>query len=142
MKAYHEQQEFELKVATPLDYVVSKNLCRRHLDEGQRAMVADKIATIKHGWNQHEKEDAQFCASSQGQAAKKLNVSRRSVQKARVVRSKGVPELIAAVTAGKVSVSGLFAAILSAACALERLAGNPIADEALKDCQSMQRTAC
>ena len=85
----------------PLDYVISKNLHRRHLNESQRGAVASKIATLQRRDNQH----AQICASSQAEAAKKLNVSRRTIQKARVVLDKGVPELQAAVESGQVSVS-------------------------------------
>mgnify|MGYP001052839394 CR=1 FL=1 len=32
---------------TPLDYVISKNLHRRHLNETQRAVVASKIANME-----------------------------------------------------------------------------------------------
>jgi hypothetical protein len=89
----------------PLDYVVSKNLHRRHLNQAQRAMVADKIATLRLGANQHMKEGAQICAPSQEEAAKRMNVSRRSVQNARFVHEHGIPELQAAVESGRVSVS-------------------------------------
>jgi hypothetical protein len=51
------------------------------LDESQRGMVADKLATLKRGDNQH----AQICATSQAKAAELLNVSRRTVQHAREV---------------------------------------------------------
>jgi hypothetical protein len=47
---------------------------RRHLDESQRAMVAAKLATLKRGDNQH----APIGASSQNEAADKLNVGRRT----------------------------------------------------------------
>src|SRR5215831_9007199 len=36
----------------PLDYVVSKNLVRRHLDDGQRAMITAKISNLRRGTNQ------------------------------------------------------------------------------------------
>jgi hypothetical protein len=48
---------------------------------------------------------AQVCAVSQTQAAKLMNVSRRSVQHARVVLDRGTPELIAAVERGGMAVS-------------------------------------
>lgn len=91
----------------PLDFVISKNLHRRHLDESQRGMVADKIATLKNGSNQYHRVGASIDAPtiSQSHAAEMMNVSRKSVQRARVVRERGVPELGAAVEAGSVSLS-------------------------------------
>jgi hypothetical protein len=79
-------------------------------------MVAARIATLKHGGtgaNQHKGADAQICASainghaavSLEQAAKMMNVGRRSVQAARVVYAKGVIELQQAVEAGAVAVT-------------------------------------
>lgn len=44
-------------------------------------------------------------AASQESAAQLVNVSRRLVQRARRVREKGVPELVAAVQSGEVSVT-------------------------------------
>ena len=61
----------------PLDFIISLNLKRRHLNESQRAMIAAKLANIpKH----IHKTDTQICVS-QPEAAKKLNVSSRSVQR-------------------------------------------------------------
>lgn len=87
----------------PVAFVVSLNLNRRHLNESQRAMVADRIATMPRGANQH----AQVCASTptQERAADLMSVSRRSVQHARAVREGGVPELSAAVDRGDLAVS-------------------------------------
>jgi ParB-like chromosome segregation protein Spo0J len=84
-----------------LQLVLDLNLKRRHLNESQRAMIAARIATRPHGANQH----AQICAPSQEAAADKLNVSRRLVQDARRVQTKGAPELIAAVDQGVIAVS-------------------------------------
>jgi hypothetical protein len=76
----------------PLYYVISKNLHRRHLNESQRAMVADKIAnmkradTLKRGT---QIPDAPIGATGQRQAAEKFNVSRRTIQKARLVQAEG-----------------------------------------------------
>ncbi len=83
-------------------YVVSLNLHRRHLDESQRALVADRIASLGQG---ARTDIAQICAMSQSESAELLNVSRRSVQAARVVHSHGAPELVRAVEQGVASVS-------------------------------------
>lgn len=86
---------------TPLDFVISKNLFRRHLNDSQRAMVATAISQLLKG---EKKADAQGCAS-QEDAGKMVNVSRRSVQQARKVADAAAPEVAAAVVAGEVSVS-------------------------------------
>jgi hypothetical protein len=77
------------------------NLRHRCLGEGQRAMRAAALATLELGANQH----AATAAPSQGQAAKLLNVSPDSIQRARKVRAKGVPELVRAVEDGRLAVS-------------------------------------
>jgi hypothetical protein len=84
-----------------LAYVISLNMKRRHLDESQRAMVAAKIAKLPRGANQH----SPIGEPSQADAAKMLNVGKRSVERARTVIEKGTPEIIKAVDSGKVSVS-------------------------------------
>jgi ParB-like chromosome segregation protein Spo0J len=94
----------------PIEYVLSKNLHRRHLNESQRATVASKVATLKQGGtgaNQHSPAEAPIGASAPtlDEAAKRLNVGRRSIQRARVVLDKGIPELQTAVETGQVSVS-------------------------------------
>lgn len=85
-----------------LTFVISKNLHRRHLDEGQRAMVAARIANMQQG---ARTDITQICGRSQPEAAKLLNVGMRTVQKAKVIIEKAIPELRSAVEAGKVSVS-------------------------------------
>jgi N6-adenosine-specific RNA methylase IME4/ParB-like chromosome segregation protein Spo0J len=83
-------------------FVVSLNLKRRHLSDSQRAMVAASLANLNEG---RPPETAQICAVSQASAAEMLNVSRRAVQHAVKVRDDATPELVEAVTAGRVSVS-------------------------------------
>jgi hypothetical protein len=61
-------------------YVVSINLKRRHLDTSQRAMAAAKLATLKQG----QKANTAI-AVSQEAAAKSLNVSVDSVQRAHFI---------------------------------------------------------
>jgi ParB-like chromosome segregation protein Spo0J len=90
--------------AEKLDYVVSLNLSRRHMDTSQRAMAANKLANLRHGVRS-DRVDAQICAStvSQEEAADRLNVSRRMVQKARKVEHDGAQEVGQAVEQGRLS---------------------------------------
>jgi N6-adenosine-specific RNA methylase IME4/ParB-like chromosome segregation protein Spo0J len=83
----------------PVSYVISLNLRRRHLDESQRAMVAAKLATLKHGDNQHSE------GLPIGRSSELLNVGERTVARAREVQEHGIPELVHAVEQGAVSVS-------------------------------------
>jgi hypothetical protein len=86
----------------PLAFVISRNLHRRHLDESQRAMVAAGLANLSRGG---DRSKAPIGGLSDAQAAKALNVGERSVERAKVVRREGVPELVKAVEAGTLPVS-------------------------------------
>lgn len=94
-------------------FAVSLNLKRRHLKEGQRAMVAARIANLKRGRPTETPEIVEISTISQSQAADLLNVSRESVIKAKRVHEQAVPELAAKVESGEVAVST--AAILAEA---------------------------
>lgn len=82
-----------------LAFIVSMNLARRHLNESQRGMVAAKIADMERTDTLKQfASDASIEASvSQPQAAKMLNVSRATVQRAKKVVKDGIPELQEAV---------------------------------------------
>jgi hypothetical protein len=84
-----------------LAFVISKNLVRRQLTASQRAMVADKLTTLELG---QRKSDTSKDVS-QPDAAKLVNASLPSTQRARTVRTKGTPELAAAVLEGDVPVT-------------------------------------
>jgi ParB-like chromosome segregation protein Spo0J len=86
----------------PLSFVISKNLQRRHLDAGQRAMIAAKLATMRQG---ARTDLAPIGAMSDADAARALNVGERSVERAKVVRRDAVPELVAKVERGEVSIA-------------------------------------
>ena len=81
----------EYQGSDPLGFVISANLHRRHLNESQRAMIADSLATMRQG---QRTDLAQICAMSQTEAAERLQVSRRVVQSARIVRSQGKAAVI------------------------------------------------
>jgi hypothetical protein len=89
----------------PLDWVLSKNLHRRHLSESQRAMVAAKLANMPSGTRTDLEPRANLHEVSADEAAEKLNVSPRSVKTAKSVQRDGAPELIEAVETGEVAVS-------------------------------------
>jgi N6-adenosine-specific RNA methylase IME4 len=86
----------------PLEFVISKNLKRRHLDESQRAMIAARLATMPT--NRPSKSRSNDLLS-QDQAATMVNVSVPSVKRATIVRDKAEPELRAAVEQGHLAVS-------------------------------------
>lgn len=82
-------------------FVVSVNVLRRHLDASQRAMVAAKIANLPSG----QRQVGKFAGvPSQGEAAKLLNVSERTVRTAIQVRDEAPAETIKAVEQGEISV--------------------------------------
>lgn len=93
------------------DFVVSLNLHRRQLDEPARSWVAANLANLGRGGdgsNQHVRANPSpggFAngAVSQSDAAKLLNVSKTSVERAAKVKRKGAPELQAALRDSKVT---------------------------------------
>jgi hypothetical protein len=85
----------------PLNHVISLNVRRRQMTKGQLAMCAAKLANIRAG----DFVENQYVASanlqtpriSQAEAAAMFGVSVRSVAHAQTVRTRGTPELLAAV---------------------------------------------
>lgn len=105
-----------------LSFVVSVNLDgRRHLSESQRGMIAAKVANLKRGGNNNPSGKNQYGGGqsanlpidqpqtepqqvvSNQQAAAMLNVSERTVRKAKKVQEKGTPQLAKAVEKGELS---------------------------------------
>lgn len=89
----------------PLGFVLSHNLHRRHLTESQRAMVAAKLATMRHGGDRKSGAFDQTANLRLDQAADMLDVSERSVESARRVIRDGAEELQAAVERRELTVS-------------------------------------
>jgi ParB-like chromosome segregation protein Spo0J len=86
----------------PLQFVIDKNFERRDLTVGQRSAIALDLATLQRG---RPSENAQNCAITQDAAAKKMRVSRTSLQSAKRVRDQGGPELLEAVKQGVITLS-------------------------------------
>jgi ParB-like chromosome segregation protein Spo0J len=87
---------------TVLDFVIAKNLHRRHLSANQRALVAAKLAKLSGG---RPSKTARKQAVTQSDAAALLRVGRTTVQGARQVLDRGVPELVAAVESDAIKIS-------------------------------------
>ncbi len=84
-----------------LAYVEDMNLRRRHLSEGQRAMFAARVAKL----GRDRRSNAAPAAFTQGDAARKYDVSPDSIQRARIVLAHAAPEIIAAVDQGVMAVA-------------------------------------
>ena len=84
-----------------LDFVISRNLRRRHLTTSQRAMVAADLGRL--GWGGQRSKGSNEPLSTD-QRAKMLNVGRATVTRAQAVVDKGEPELQESVRRGETSV--------------------------------------
>lgn len=111
-------------------WMIRNQLGRRNLSETQRSLLAARIATLSHGVNKGTK-DASIEASSQKDAAAMFHVSRPSVQRARKVLERGVPELIAACQADKLAVSVAAEIAELPADRQKKLAANPPSAKAI-----------
>jgi hypothetical protein len=89
----------------PVAYVLSHNLHRRHLSTNQRACVAAKLATLKHGSNQHAKEEGQNCPSTIDDASTLLSVSPRAVKNAKHVIENASSAVVDAVESDEIKAS-------------------------------------
>jgi phage N-6-adenine-methyltransferase len=100
----------------PLAFVISHNLHRRHLTESQRASIAARVANMGHGERADRRAAnlpvlplSELAAPrppvTQGDAARLLNVSERSVRDARKVHDHAPQEVVRAVDDGRISVS-------------------------------------
>jgi hypothetical protein len=94
----------------PISFVLSKNKNRRHMSYAEKCFVADALATLAHGTNQHankvdaSKEAPSSLEASQTMAAKILGISRSGAQDARIIREEGGPEVVEQVKAGKCAI--------------------------------------
>jgi hypothetical protein len=91
----------------PVEFVVSLNLLRRHLNTSQRAVIAAELADLKQGG---ERSKAQNCALTHAQAAERLSVSPRQVDKASALLNaeeggRAATDLMTQVRSGKMSLN-------------------------------------
>jgi hypothetical protein len=87
----------------PLEFVISKNLRRRHLRDSQRALIAARLANMPRG--ARTDRGKRLDSISTLRASQLLNTRARTVSNAKVVRDNGVSELVKLVERGECSVS-------------------------------------
>jgi len=75
------------------DAIKSINLHRRHLNESQRGMIADRVARLPKHIHRKVTDTGIPVSEPQKVAAKRLNISTDTVQQARLVRNQGIHEL-------------------------------------------------
>ena len=125
----------------PVSFVLTMNLIRRHLNDSQRAMIAARVANLRQGRPELNASIDAFDSRSnktQVEAATGLNVSRKSVQRARKVQDKAVPGIVQAVERGEVSVSA--AAEVSNLSPIEQERLIELGPNAIKDAASQRRS--
>jgi ParB-like chromosome segregation protein Spo0J len=80
----------------PITFVISKNIHRRHMTAGQRALAGSQLETLAHGGN---RQDANLhLAPTRSEIAKDMKVSPRSIATAKTIID---PALKAEVKSGK-----------------------------------------
>jgi hypothetical protein len=89
-----EPEYVEFDGDDPLSFVISRNLCRRHLSESQRAMVAAAIIELKRDNNGRSEITI-------SEAAEQLNVSERMVYHAAKIIHEGTDEDVKAIMSGE-----------------------------------------
>lgn len=120
----------------PIREIVILNIDRRHLNESQRAMAANRLAALKPGTNRKANSGQLAGVPSQAEAAALLNVSERAIRRAREVLETGTPEVIAAVDCGDMTVSAAAELVKLPVERQRELAADPDAGEirrAVKD---------
>lgn len=114
---------------SPITYVVSLNLRRRHLDASERAMIGAKLipmyeAEAKERQRQGGREKVPAKLPEAGEAREKVaevvKVSPRLISDAVTVERAAKPEVAKAVQDGKVSVSAAAKALRSPASQIEK----------------------
>jgi len=104
-KQFVKQLRFVEFKGDPFGFVISRNLIsRRHLNESQRALVACRLADMKPGRPGKSAKAGGF-QLKQAAAADAFNVGASTIREARNILDKGVPEVVAAVERGDITVN-------------------------------------
>lgn len=115
-----------------LNFVMSANVNRRHLDTPQREAIAARIADLRRGNVDSQRTGPSSCGTSVAEAAKLMDVSVSGVERAKTLNERA-PELAAKVLAGekvgnrKLTTSGALKQVKEAA---KKAAPPPQSDDA------------
>lgn len=90
--------------AEALAFVLSKNLNRRHLTDDQRRMLGARLVSMRQG-RPSEGKTSQSANITREQAAELVTADVAGIDRARAVVARAVPEVVAAVDAGDMSVA-------------------------------------
>ena len=97
-------------IKDPFEYVIGQNERRRQLAVGQKAVVAERMATLKHGGDRTSQESKRpgglLKSSDQTIRAtgKRIGVGETSIKRARYAKTHGIPQLLDAVEKGELTV--------------------------------------
>lgn len=83
----------EYKGNKPLEFVISLNLKRRHLNESQRGVIASKLATLIQG-KRANYSSANLPMTTQEDASKMLNVSPRTLRNIKQIEREAPEKII------------------------------------------------
>ena len=94
-------------IKDPIAYVLSANLHRRHLTEGQLGLIGTNVANLRRGGDRSKPTIVGLKTSSKtiAAAAAEVGVSGKTVERARKVKATAVADIVAAVQAGTISLS-------------------------------------
>ena len=108
VKLGREPETVDYAGADPLAFAVACNLDRRHLSDSQRALIGAELARLRHGTKRYNLETSIEVSRSERKtidaAAAEMKVSSASIDRAKKIKRNGVPELVAAVYDGQVTV--------------------------------------
>jgi len=89
----------------PVAFVMDRNLHRRHLTAGQRAMALKKFATLRDGRPWQKITAGIPAVKTNAEVAKIAGVNKETISDAKTIEAEGTPDEIAAVTNGVRAIS-------------------------------------
>ena len=95
-------EPFAGKDEDALALVLSKNLTRRHLNDGQRAYIAAKLSNIGWGGDRSKSPNGGLSVAD---AAGRLKVAKRQVERAKIVRDRAAANVQALVEGGEMPIA-------------------------------------